>query len=334
VSPSFEISKIIRRNISISWALEVIPCADNKLIVIGVVCKKGAPIANVSLKYLSSINSDIQISIMCIKRGTENILPEKTDTILVEDIVYFACPATDAQIAMELLGYEITDVNNVTFIGGGDMCEEIVNAMSCYDVSIKVIEQNLNRAEQLSERLNNAEIFHGDPLDLTMLEGSNIQDSSIVISMTNDDKINILACLLSKKIGVQRVAAVVNDSSYSKLLHILGVNSILDSRLVSVSKILHYIKKGRVENIIEIEDGQVEIFIVDALNNSHVLGVLTDDIMSKNEVYIAAIVRDDEIFILPKNMIINVGDKVLFVVRKSAVARILKLFQEKPKYLA
>ena len=334
VSPSFEIFKMIRRSISIPGAIDVISCVNNKLRVIGIICKKGAPIADIQLKYIQSVDKDSNLAILYIKKANgQKILPGKSDVVRPGDEVYFVCDADHVKYSMSLFGYSAEEESNIIFIGGGSVCEEIVNTISTSDISIKIIENDLECAEELSEKLNRAEVLHGDPLDSDVLESANVSSSGVVISMTDDDKINILSCLLSKKLGAKRVAAILNDSSYTDLLYSLGINSILDSRLASVSKILNHIKKGGIEDIISFDDEEIEVLAIDVFNNSHAVGILSNDITTKNDVYISAIVRNEEIFILPQKMLINAGDKVLFVIRKNSVERILKLFQEKPKYL-
>lgn len=334
VSPAFEIVKMVKRIISIPGTVDVISCVNNRIRVIGIVCKKGSPIAGIQLKYIPSVDTKSNIAILLIKRAAGQwIFPNKTDEIRPGDEVYFVCAAENVQYAMAMFGYLADEESNIIFIGGGEVCEEIISSMTSRDISIKVIESDLARAEELSENLDNAEVLHGDPLNSDVLESADVNNSGIVISLTNDDKINILSSLLSKKLGAKRVAAILNDSSYSDILYSLGINSILDSRMASVAKILHHIRKGRVEDILSFEETEIEVFALDVFDNSHAVGTLTDDLVVKNEIFIPAMLRGDEVIILPKRVIINAGDKVLFISKQNSMDRILKLFQEKPKYL-
>lgn len=333
VSPTSEISKSVKRNISIPGALDVIPCVNNKLRVIGVICKKGAPIVDIQLKYISTIDKDPLITILYLKNMKGQIIfPGKNDIIHAGDEVYFLCPTEKVSEAMSFFGHTFSEESNIVLIGGGNISRNVIDTISNSAINIKVIEKDMRTAELLSENLNNIEILNGDPLDPEILKSAGILDSGIVISLTPDDKINILSCLLSKKLGAKRVSAILNDSSYADLLYSLGINSILDSRAASVSKILHYLKKGNIEEVTEFND-EIEVVAIEVSENSHAIGSLSDDIISKNETYISAIVRNDNIFIMPKKMLIAAGDKILFTLKKQALDKILKLFQEKPKYL-
>ena len=88
-----------------------------------------------------------------------------------------------------------------------------------------------------------------------------------------------------------------------------------------------------VENILSFDDARIEILAFTVSENSYAVGTLTDDIITRNEAYIPAIVRNNQLFMLPKHFLLNAGDKVLFVAYKNAIDKILKIFREKPKYL-
>lgn len=336
VCPEFEIADAVKRSISIPGALDVVSCANDKVRIIGVICKKSSPIANMQLKYIQTIAKNFDISVLYIDRAKEPILPSKSEVIKPGDEVYFAIQPKDLQNAMSLFGYETNESNSVIIIGGGDISREIVETISSSsesEVTVKIIEEDIQIAEDLSEKLNDVEVLQGGALDTEVLEAARVGEAGIVIAMTNDDKTNILSCLLSKKFGAKRVSAVLNDASYSGLLYSLGINTILDSKRAVVSKILHYIKKGGIETITILGGEAIEILLVDVYSSSHAIGILTDDIISKGEVEIAALIRGDQVFMLPRRMLISAGDRVLIVVKSNLVEKIGKLFKEKPKYL-
>ncbi len=334
VSSAVEMTKMVKRMVSIPSALDVAFCAGDRLRAIGVTCKKNSPISDIQLKYLQSVDPKSCIAILLMKHALgEWFIPTNNDVIQPNDEIYFICSSENVPQAMELFGYAAHTDANIVFIGGNNLCEEIVSSMPSDDISIKVIESDLSRIEELTKNLNNVEILQGEPCDTEVLEFSGIRDSGLVISSTNDDKVNILSSLLAKKLGAKRVATILNDSSYSDILHSLGINSVLDSRGAVVSKILHYIHEANVENILSFSEAEIKVFATDVLNNSYAVGTLTDDMNIESEVYIPVVLREDKIFVSPKKLLLNAGDKVLFVAQVKAIDKLLNLFQEKPKYL-
>ncbi|MDR1333350.1 MAG: Trk system potassium transporter TrkA [Holosporales bacterium] len=335
VSPYFEVSKIVRRNMLIPGSLDAVSCVGNKMMVIGVVCKKNSAIANVPVKYITSIDELGCIAILYIRKNGEasGILPGQADVIEGNDIVYFACPRSNIQYAMNLFGYATIETNTVVMIGGGDMCEAIIDAASFSDIAIKVIEKDLKNAELLAAKFDNATVLHGDPLDPDALMTANIEEAGVVISITEDDKTNIISCLLAKNLGAKRVAAVLNEVSYSSILHSLGINAILNSRLAAISRILRYLRDGEIEDVLALEDDEIYVFAVDAKDGCYAIGMSTSEIESKNEVRVIAIVRAEETLTLPRKILINVNDRILLIARKNSLDKIITFFQNKPKYL-
>ena len=333
VSPALEVTKMVRRIVSVPCTIDVVSCIENKIRVIRVICKKGSPIIDIQLKYIQTVDQNSTVAILVIKRAEQWFIPNKNDIMHPGDEIYFACSSKKIKEAMALFGYSIDKPSNVIFIGGNEICEEVIKNIASNDIAIKVIENDLARAEKLSDALSNVEILHGDPLNSEILAISGIRNAEVVIAVTNDDKINILSSLLSKKLGAKRVATILNDSSYADILYSLGINSILDSRMATVTKILQYIHEGSIEDILSLDDAKIEILALNVSEDSYAVGTLTDDIIIKNEAYIPAIVRGEQLFMLPKHFLLNAGDKILFVARKDAVDKILKIFRDKPKYL-
>ena len=71
--------------------IDVVSCINDRLRVIGVICKKSSPITDIQLRYIQSIDPKTTIAVLCIKRANQWIIPNKDDTVHYGDVVYFAC---------------------------------------------------------------------------------------------------------------------------------------------------------------------------------------------------------------------------------------------------
>ena len=104
---ALEVTKMVRRIVSVPGTIDVVSCIDNKLRVIGVICKKGSPIANIQLKYIQTVDPKSTIAILVIKRAEQWIIPNKNDIVHPGDEIYFICSADNIQEAMALFGYSV-----------------------------------------------------------------------------------------------------------------------------------------------------------------------------------------------------------------------------------
>jgi trk system potassium uptake protein TrkA len=334
-SPEIEISSIIRRSLSVYGALDVISCINNKLRIVGVQCTRKTSFINAPIKFVQNVSNNIPIAILFIERNGKSFIPQKSTSIIENDKVYLVVRQEDLNEVMGLFGYSGHVENKVLLIGGGKIAQEIARSVqeTNTDISIKIIEKNMKRAEELSEDLHDVEIIYGDALDFEVLIESIADGVNTVISTTSDDKKNILSCLLAKRYGAERIAAMVNSITNIPLLQALGINTILDSRKAIVSKILHYIKNGNVDNVFTFAEDSIEIFIINIVDSSRAIGVLIEDICPDETVAVPCLVREDEVYMNPKRMVVNANDKIILVSSKDSVHKISNLFKEKPKYL-
>lgn len=80
-------------------------------------------------------------------------------------------------------------------VGGGNIGASLAKRLE-QTYSVKLIEHNYQRAEQLSEQLENTIVFCGDAADQELLSEENIDQVDVFIALTNEDETNIMsACL-------------------------------------------------------------------------------------------------------------------------------------------
>ena len=121
--------------------------------------------------------------------------------------------------AMAAFGHEEPEARRVAIIGGGNiglvLAEQI--EASHPGLSVRIIEGNRDRAEQIARQLARTTVLYGDGLDPELLEEANISSTEVVVAVTNDDEANILASLLAKRYGAQRAITLINKDHLQSL---------------------------------------------------------------------------------------------------------------------
>jgi trk system potassium uptake protein TrkA len=336
ISPEKEAIDAVMRNITAQGISDLCALVNGQIFVASVVCSKNAPVVNVKIHLLSTVDANLDIAVLFIERNDVCFIPIESDILLNEDVIYFVVEAQKLQEVLTVFCCDDDDCNNVVFIGGSDLAFQIARAIAASDlqINIKLVEKDSKRAEFLSENLNNVEVIYGDAFDIETLDGASIKSSDCVIASTDDDKTNIISCLLAKKYGAKRVATLLNDLSYSKIIQSIGINTIIDPRQEAIFNALRYIHKGGIDVVKISSDGRIYIVSVDVLDNSFAVGAFINTVCTKGEVQIATLIRNTTTYINPHNLIINAGDKIVLVVGKTALKRIEKFFAVTPKYLA
>jgi trk system potassium uptake protein TrkA len=335
ISPEAEIVFLIKKSILSYGALDIIPCFEDKIRIVGVVCSKHSVFISTQIRFVNNIANKTPITILFIKRGERLFIPSKTDSILAEDNVYFLAKQEDMLSILELwAANKEQDSGKLILVGNSTVCAEIIRSIRQEDMltTIKIIDNShTNQVETLLENFDDVDVIRGNPLNPDVFSDL-LEENSRVISLTDDDQTNILVCLLAQKHGIKKAIAIVNDTSNMLLATNLGVNTILSSKKIVISKILDYIEK-KDDNFIVLTNDQMNIIAIEVREESSAVGILIDDLKQNEKVVVATLIRNDEIYMMPKRMAINVKDKILLVVEKKLTEKITSLFKKKPKYL-
>ena len=147
-----------------------------------------------------------------------------------------------------------------------------------------------------------------------------------VVAVTNDDETNILAALLAKQLGAKRVMTLINKTDYQALVSTLGIDVVVSPRAITVSKILHYVRRGRVHAAHSLHEGFGELMEADAMETSPLVGKPLKEIKLPGGVLVGAVVRDGKVISPRGNTVVQAKDRVVMFAPADAVKKVEKLF--------
>jgi trk system potassium uptake protein TrkA len=195
-----------------------------------------------------------------------------------------------------------------------------------------MIEMNPERARFVADKLTRAVVLNGDARDPEIHEEANLRMAEAIVSVTNDDEVNIMAALLAKRLGCQQALTLVNNNAYAPLLGSLGVDVMINPRETTVSSILQHVRRGRIKSAHSLRDGEAEAFEAEALETSPLVGETLDEARLPSGVIVGAILRDDELIMPGPDTVIRARDRVIVVARAAVVKKVEKLFAVRLDY--
>ena len=328
ISPEIEVARAISRRLQVPGAFDMIPLADGKVRVIGVICGPNTPILHTPLRQLTGLFPNLNIEVIAIVRNDKPIIPTGDDQMLPDDVVYFVCDTRHLSRAMAAFGHEETEARRIIILGGGNiglfLAEEIEEKHP--QVSARVIEVDRARALQIAQKLNRTMVLHGDGLDPEILEEANVRATETVVAVTNDDEGNILASLLAKRYGCQRAITLINKTTYSPLVTTLGIDAVVSPRSITVSSILQHVRRGRIRSVHSLREGFAEIIEAEALETSTLINTPIRDVKLPSGVILGALVRGDDVIIPRPSTVIKPHDRVIILAAVGQVRKVEKMF--------
>ena len=334
ISPEMEVAHAINLRLTVPGAIELISLADGKLRLAGVRCGEDCPILHTPLRQLTSLFPDLNIIAVGIRRDVRPIVPTGDDQFLPGDEVYFVVDTEQMSRAMAAFGHEEPEARRIVIIGGGNIGLALAEDIEASDSGVKarVIEIDKQRAEHVAQSCSRTIVLHGDALDPEILEEGNVANAETVVAVTNDDEVNILSSLLSKRSGATRAVTLLNKLSYGPLMRPLGIDVVVNPRAITVSTILQHIRRGRIYSDHSLSDDFGEIIEAEALGTSGLVGMPLKEARLPAGIIVGAVVHGETVEIARPHTVIHEGDRVVILATKDAVRKVEKLLSVSPEF--
>lgn len=328
ISPEEETARAIMRRIEVPGVFDIVPFVENKVSVVGLVLEESCPVVDTPLGQLSGLFPDLHITVMAIVRNRKMFIPTVDDQMKVGDSIYFAAEQTHVARAIIVFGHEEKEARRIVIIGGGNVGLFLARHLekNSPKLNVKLIEHGKERADFLASKLKKTVVINGDGLDEAILQEANIQNAETVVTVTNDDEVNVLSALLSKRLGAARAIVLTNKPIYGPLITSLGIDAFLDPKETTVSTILQHIRRGKIRNLHSVRYGEAEIMEAEVLETSPLFGKPLRDLKLPEGIIAGAVVRGDEVIMPRGDTVLEVKDRVVLLAFSSAIKSVEKLF--------
>ena len=334
ISPEFEVAKSLYRKLEAPGAIDNIPFADDLVRLLEIQIDDKCPIVNTALSKLSDIFSDLDANVLGVLRNDKFLILKKSDKLIKDDKAYILTNSKQVDRTLSIFGKDEKFAKTILIIGAGNIGLDLAKILEENENSprIKIIEKNSERAEFIANELNEAIVIKGDGLDENLLKEINIEEIDTVLSLTDDDEVNIMSALLSKKKGIKRTISIANSSNYALLQSSLKLDDIVDPRMTTVSTILKHVHKGKIESVYTLDNGDYEVIEAKILESSELLNISLTKANIPDGIKIGLIVRDKLVLVPKKDTVFSLNDKVILLSSRENLPKVEGLFKISPYF--
>ena len=295
-----------------------------KLSIFSIQINKNSPIAN-NCVLASSEFHNLAFKPLAILRAGETILVQAETIFLEGDIVYFISSPKGYETIPLICGQQDFDIKDVMILGASSIGVLTAEKLE-KKYKVILIEQDENKCNEIALRLKKTLVIHGDGTDVNLLEEQNIQNMDAFIAVTGDSEINIISSLVAKSHGVRKTIAGVENIDYIKLSHTIGIDTLINKKVIAANDILKYIRKGDVNSIATLNlDAEVIEFTVK--EGSKISSKQLKDLALPKMVNIAGVVRQGKGFIPFGDFKLEAGDRAIVFTNDETIHIIEKFFE-------
>lgn len=169
-------------------------------------------------------------------------------------------------------------------------------------------------------------VLNLDGTRVDLLSEENLDQMDAFISTTGDSQKNIMSCLMAKSKKIKKTIALVDDSDYFELSESIGVDTLINKKLLAANEIFRFIRKGNILELNKLNNMNAEVLEFLVSSNSKVIGKKIKDINFPRSAIIGGVIRDDKGLIALGDFQIKEGDKVLICSLYEGISKVEKLF--------
>jgi trk system potassium uptake protein TrkA len=313
IHPETELAESIMRVIRLPGVSDIHEFAGGAVQLIGMSLEAGNRVVGQSLERLSAAGAPEDALVVMMFRGPQVIIPRGSAVLSEGDRVYVLTSRASMPASLRFMGLPTpAPLKRVFILGGGQVSIHVAQLLETQDVRVKLFERDRVRAERVAQILQKTTVVNADGTDQTTLEEEGAGGVQAFLALTKDDENNIIASMLARRLGVDKVVALINRLNYLSMVQRLGINTTVSPRLAAVDRILQFVRRGRVLSVTTFRDEEAEAIELLAGPESRYVGKPLRDANFPRDAVVGALVRPTGEVVVPRgNTVVQAGDRLI-----------------------
>ena len=320
INPEMEASRVAARILYAPTALEVNAFAHGQAEMIKIKVPESNMLAGMKIARVGKEVDNIDKILICaVERGEEVYIPSGDFKIEAGDIISFVTSRTQARAFLQRIGFKTNQVKDCMIIGGGKAAYYLARQLLNMGISVKIIENDRKRCEELSVLLSKAVVINGNGTDEELLKEEGITRTEAFVPLTGIDEENIMLTLYARQVSNAKVITKINRIAFREVIGSLDLGSVIYPRYITSEAIIAYVRAKKdsmdsnIETLYHMFNSRVEAIEFRVRKESAVTGVPLMKLSLKKNLLISFINRNNDIIIPSGHDTIEVGDTVMIV---------------------
>ncbi len=301
---------------------------DGALTMVSLTLSRTANFVGKTVKEAGQLFSEIHFVPIAIQRfGTQYTIIPRGDTEFREgDSVVFITSEGGDQELCKMTGKINASIKDVMILGGSKIGFKTSRDLSANGFNVKLIENNKDSAFDLADELPKVLVINGDGRNVELLEEENISDMDAFISVTGNSETNIMSCLVAKSKGVKKTIALVENMDYFELSQSIGIDTLINKKLLAANNIFRYIRKGEVIAMTKLNNMNAELLEFKVKPTSKICNKLIKNVEFPRSAIVGGVIRNGEGLIALGGFKVKEGDYIVVCCLPRSIKEVEKLF--------
>ena len=212
------------------------------------------------------------------------------------------------------------------FIGAGQVSVETAKALSKKGHEVIIIEAEKAKIDELSEEMD-CSFLLGDGSQPNILSEVNPAQTDFLFCLTDSDQANVIASLIGRSLGFNRIVTSIGDPQFEGVCHELGLkDTIIPSRTIT-RYLVDMVGGGEHVELSTVIKGEARFFIMSAKEEE---AVAAKDLKLPADARVICYYRDGKFSHADEETTFHVDDEVVILTHSKNMPALQERWKPKP----
>ncbi|MFT4666699.1 MAG: trk system potassium uptake protein TrkA [Polaribacter sp.] len=299
---------------------------NGKISVVGFTLDTTCPLINKSITDIDGQTDDFIFRGIALLREGKTIIPRGNTILRKGDHLYIATRNEYMNKAMAFVGKQLKPIKNVMIVGGSPLAIKAAKLIEDkYQVTI--VMNDKKQAKESAELLNKSLVIRADPGNIDILKEEGLGNMDAFIALTPNSETNIITSLMAEELGVYKTIALVDNVNYTHISQNIGIDTIINKKLIAANNIFRFVRKGKIEAIASLHGVDAEMIEFEIHKKNRLLKHPIRNLRFPKQSIIAGVIRGEKSYIPNGDFCFEINDKVIVLALPEAIRQVEELFK-------
>lgn len=319
---ALEIERLVQR----ASFTDLFEFEEGKISVVGFTLDTTCPLINRTIADIDKAHKNFTFRGIALLRGEETIIPNGNTILRKGDHLYISTQNDALEKAIRFAGKQLKPIKRIMIIGQTKLALRTAELLES-KYSVTVVLGNEHIGKNFVERLNNTLVIHSDPSNIDVLKEEGLERMDAFIALTPNSEINIITSLMAEELGVYKTIALVENVNYTRISQNIGIDTIINKKLITANNIFRFVRKGNVKAIASLHGVDAEIIEFVIHKRNRLINHKIKNLHFPEKSIIAGIIRGNQSYIPTGESQFMINDKVIILALPEAIHRVEEIFK-------
>ena len=326
ISPVYLAAEEIKRLVKQAYFTDVFEFEEGRISLVGITLDKTSPLLDTPLKDMQEFTDDVDLRPIAVLRGHRTIIPRGETTLRANDHVYFITKKNRLDDLRRIVDQRQVNIKNVMILGDTELSKATARLLE-NEYNVTIVARDRDCCKRFSEQLPNTLVINGDFSNFNLLVEEGLENMDAFIALTDNSETNIIASLTAKNHGVYKTIAQVENKEYVHISQNIGVDTLINKKLIAANNIFRHVRKGKVEAITSLHGVDAEVIEFVVQKSNQLTRKTLRELPFPETALIGGVIRGDDSHIPDGDFQLQVEDKVIVFALPQAIAKVEQLFR-------